>query len=329
MKEWLAMTSDLERKEAEGAKKRGIGRRRKQLVLALIVAVLIVLNFFTFISAIPETNATDGGCCTNHPLARDFSAYYVAAWRLFHDPSNIYTSGVVNDGGVHVAPQPEPFKYLPSMLIFISPLLVLDYHAALLAFDVAQLLLLIPIAILITKLLQGHSIVVTGAVLAVALLNPSPLSFPSSGFSITYFWQWGEGQSKVLLLFLLLLSLYFAKKGRPILSGILLGVASFDPRFALLSLPLFVAYSQSTKRLAYTLETSILTSAALNLPILLLSSTTADFLKMLFFAGWISTPVYPYAFIPALTLAAISIVERRPIVAAVSNLARREISLTN
>src|SRR2546429_5045071 len=29
----------------------------------------------------------DSGCCSNQPLAKDFSGVYIGAWRLFHDPS--------------------------------------------------------------------------------------------------------------------------------------------------------------------------------------------------------------------------------------------------
>ncbi|HZW57617.1 MAG TPA: glycosyltransferase 87 family protein [Nitrososphaerales archaeon] len=302
----------------------GRSGKKRALILASIVAALLGLNFFTFLAAIPETSTIDGGCCTNHVLAKDFSAFYVSAWRLFSDPSNLYMNGVVNDGGPHILPQPEPYKYLPSMLLLISPLLLLDYHSALLAFDALQFLLLVPIAILIAKLLKRRSLGVTAAVLAIALLEPSPVSFPNYGFSVTYFLLWAEGQSKVLLLFLLLLSLYYAKEGRAVTSGVLLGLASFDPRFALLSIPLFLAYSGSIRFFKRWLDVALVSIIALNLPILLLPSTGANFVRMLF-SGGISTPIYPYALIPTLTLVAISVVERNEILTAISRIAKSPI----
>ena len=100
-----------------------VKRTRDKKIIALLVllaAVLIVLNLYTFISAMPETSAIDSGCCTNHMVAKDFSAYYVAAWRLLHDPSNIYTKGNLNDGLQAMNPQPQGFKYLPSVLFIFS-----------------------------------------------------------------------------------------------------------------------------------------------------------------------------------------------------------------
>src|SRR5271166_6531440 len=91
----------------------------RKVVLFAFMAGLILLNLVTFLAALPESQTIDSGCCGNRPLAKDFSAFYVGAWRLIYDPSNVYTPGSVNDGGPTVLPQPESYKYLPSFLVMV------------------------------------------------------------------------------------------------------------------------------------------------------------------------------------------------------------------
>src|SRR5271169_1090942 len=146
---------------------------RKVLIFA-IMAGLILLNLVTFIAALPETQTIDSGCCGNRPLAKDFSAFYVGAWRLLNDPSNVYTQGNVNDGGPVTPPQPEGYKYLPSFLVMVVPLLALGYQQALTAFDVFQFLLLPLIALLVYRLVGEKGLAVTVVVAVIALLQPSP-----------------------------------------------------------------------------------------------------------------------------------------------------------
>jgi hypothetical protein len=81
---------------------------------------LIALNLFTFARAYPEILTLNSGCCSNQVLAKDFSAYYVGAWRLFHDTSNVYAPGNVSDGFPSIPPRPESFKYLPSFLLTVK-----------------------------------------------------------------------------------------------------------------------------------------------------------------------------------------------------------------
>jgi hypothetical protein len=75
------------------------------------------------------------------------------------------------------------------------------------------------------------------------------------GASPSYYWQWGEGQAKVAVLFLLTLSFYFGNKGKPVLSGIIFALGFFDPRFGLLAAPLFLLYNRAH------LKTAILSGA--------------------------------------------------------------------
>jgi len=278
---------------------------RKRIILLLIVIVAILLNLYTFSQAYPETFIVDSGCCANQMLAKDFSAYYTASWRFLHDPSNVYTQGAVNDGGPSIYPQPEPFKYLPSFLIFAFPLLALNYQQALIAFDLIQLLLLPVMAFLIYELLKDRSALVIAVVIIIALLQPSPV--PHWGLSVSYYWQWAEGQDKVLNTTLLLLSFYLGRTRRPIPSGIVLGLGAFDPRFFLLSLPLFAFYNKLDLKKA---GLSLMVSLVLLNFTLLIDGIGAGFLQMVVQRG-ASTPLYYYALIPLLTLVSLIVINAK------------------
>ncbi|MDA4123133.1 MAG: hypothetical protein OK456_08155, partial [Thaumarchaeota archaeon] len=127
---------------------------REKAILSVAIGCLIGLNLVTFILAYPETSVIDSGCCSNKPLAKDFSAYYTAAWRLFNEPGQVYNSTGLNQGTYHGPPEPESYKYLPSFLFMVAPFLSLGYHQALIAFDVFQFLLLPLIALLLFSLFR-------------------------------------------------------------------------------------------------------------------------------------------------------------------------------
>lgn len=274
------------------------GKDRARIVLLILASALLCLNAATFAAAFNETFIVDFGCCTNHLVAKDFSAFYSSAWMLLHDPSKIYS--VNNASALGIYPHPQPFKYLPSILFVMSPLLVLDYHDALIAFDLVQFALLIPIGYLIYELLKGkENPYAIALILIIALLEPSPL--PGWGFSAPYYWQWAEGQTKVLLLSLLLLSFYLGKRGRPIISGVVFGLAWFDPRFALISLPLFLLYNKMKLRVALC---SMLAAMIVFDSPLLIPGVGSEFASMVLRIG-LTTPIYPYAYIPLIAILAL------------------------
>lgn len=286
-------------------------RRSSKILFLVAIAVLIVLNLYTFVIAYPETSRLDSGISGSGVLAKDFSAYYIGAWRLLHDPSQVYTHGYVNDGEYQVYPQPEAYKYLPSFLVMVSPLLFLGYQQALVAFDVFQFALLPLMALLLYKLLSRKGLVLTFAVAVIVLLQPLPL--PNWGLSATYFWQWGEGQAKVFDTFLLLLAFYLGDSGRPLLSGIVFALAVFDPRFAVLSLPLFLFYNK--KNLRVSVE-SMLGALLLSNFVLLYPGTGSGFLNMAL--GSATETLYYYAFIPLLMIISLTVVNGREMVATLS-----------
>jgi hypothetical protein len=273
------------------------------MVLIIAVAIIILLNFYTFVVAYPETyTITPGINSSGTNLAKDFSAYYMGAWRLWNNPAHIYNFGALKDGEPTILPHPEEYKYLPSFLLIISPFLSLNYQQALLAFDIAQFALLPLMAYLLYKLLSNKPLAITLAVMVITLLLPFPT--PQTGFSTSYYWQWGEGQAKVFVTFLLLISFYFGSRGRPYLSGIALAFGFFDPRFGLLALPLFIMYNRKNLKAA---TISLLGSLALSNAMLLYPGMASNFLNMVL-ASAVTTPLYYYSLIPLITLLSLIIV---------------------
>ena len=285
---------------------------RKPKIIFIIVAVtLIALNLLTFIAAYPEIyNPTQHITNTATNLAKDFSAYYVGMWKLWNEPSQIYSFNSSNSNQPLTPPHAQAYKYLPSFLMVISPLLLFRYQDALLAFDVVQFLLLPAIAFMIYWLLSGKRCVIILSVMVIALLLPFPA--PNGSLSLSYYWQWGEGQSKVFLIFLLLLSFYLGKSGKPLLSGIVFAFGFFDVRFGLLALPLFVMYNR--QNIKFSSISAVVTLALSNF-VLLIPSIGNGFLGMVFNSG-ITTPLYYYSLIPFLTLLSLIAVNFRELVAA-------------
>jgi hypothetical protein len=266
---------------------------------------------YTFVIAYPETYTINAGINTSGtPLAKDFSAYYIGVWRLWNNPAHIYNFGALNDGEPTILPYPEQYKYLPSFLLIVSPLLALNYQQALLTFDIIQFMLLPLMATLLYKLLENKHIAVVLVVMITVLIMPFPTL--NHGLSLSYYWQWGEGQAKVFLTFLLLLSFYFGNRGKPYHSGIALAFGFFDPRFGLLALPLFIMYNRKNLKAA---TISLIGSLALSNAMLLYPGMASNFLSMVF-ASAVTTPIYYYALIPFFTLLALIIVNLKELIAA-------------
>ena len=285
--------------------------QQRKTIFIIAAVVLIALNFYTFIVAYPETYTPSQGITTSGiNLAKDFSAYYIGAWRLWHNPSQIYHFGALGGAEPVTPPHPEAYKYLPSFLLFISPLLTLNYQQALLFFNIAQFMLLPAMAYLLYKLLGSKHLAVNFAVLVIALLLPFPTT--NWGFSPSYYWQWGEGQAKVLVTFLLLLSFYFGNKGKPHLSGIALALGFFDVRFGLLAIPLFIMYNRKNLKAGALSASGTL---ALSNVMFLYPGMGSGFVSMVFGSG-ITTPIYYYSLIPLFTLVALILVNFKGLVAA-------------
>jgi hypothetical protein len=285
--------------------------RLTKTVFLIGVVALIALNLYTFIVAYPETYTPTPGITTSGSiLAKDFSAYYMGAWRLWHNPSQIYHFGALGGAEPVIMSHPEAYKYLPSFLLIVSPLLSLDYQQALLVFDIVQFMLLPAMAYMLYKVLGNKHLAVTFAVMTIALLLPVPTA--NWGLSPSYYWQWGEGQAKVFVTFLLLFSFYLGSKGKPYLSGIALAFGFFDARFGLLAIPLFIMYNRKNLKAA---TASTITALALSNLMLLYPGMGSGFISMVLGSG-ITTPLYYYSLIPFFTLLSLIIVNFKELVAA-------------
>src|SRR5260370_41763371 len=97
---------------------------KRKLTFGIISGILIGLNLLTFLSAFPQMFGYDAS-----GKARDFSAYYIAAWRFLNDPSTTYQGGGIG-GQYPIYPYPAIFKYPPFFLLFIIPFLLTSYQSA-------------------------------------------------------------------------------------------------------------------------------------------------------------------------------------------------------
>ena len=280
--------------------------KSEKLLFTIAVVVIVALNLYTFSIAYPTMKGPLNLGAADLP--RDFSVYYLAAWRMLHNPSQIFTVGTLNDGEPAIYPTPTPYKYLPSFLVLISPLLSLSYYKALWVFDVLQFALLPLIALLLYKLLENKNPAIAFLVLVAVVLLPYPL--PGRGLSVSYFMSWAEGQAKILLTFLLLVSFYLGYKGKPVLSGVVFALGAFDPRFALLGLPLFLFYNRS--KLKTVLPTMVLALLALNLMVFY-PGVYQGFVDMVFVSGD-TTPFYTSSWIPLVMLLCLIAVNARQMV---------------
>ncbi len=148
--------------------------KKTAIILVILLAALLNLSIFCF--AYPETFKPE-----SPTLARDFSAYYVGAWRLIHNPTQIY-NGSVQPGDYRIIGQAQPFKYTPSFLILFAPFLMLNYQNALNAFDIMQFLLILALAFFVYQLVKDKNLFLAIIVAVIVLVDPLLFS-PSASYS--------------------------------------------------------------------------------------------------------------------------------------------------
>jgi len=288
--------------------------KSKKAIFALAIVIIIVLNAYTFSVAYPTMDKPLN--FGNGDLPRDFSVYYLSAWRMLHNPSQIYNTQSLNDGELTIYPAITPYKYFPSFLVFITPLLALDYYHAFWVYDVLQFALLPLMALLLYKLLENKNVAVGLFIFVAVLLLPYPQQ--GTGLSTSYFMSWAEGQAKIPIAFLLLLSYYYGYKGKAWLSGVAFAVGAFDPRFAVLGLPLFLFYNKGKLKAAMTVMVALF--IALN-GVLFYPGTMQGFISMVFGTGT-TTPFYTPAWIPAIMLVCLFAVNAKEIVYEIKSVAQ-------
>ena len=118
---------------------------------------------------------------------------------------------------------------------------------------------------------------------------------------------------------ILSLAFYLGKPGRASWSGMALGLAFFDPRFAVVALPLFLTYNKI--RIMPAIRALLGTLALSNLP-LLYPEIGSSFLKMVFSTG-ITTAFYLYAVIPLAEVVFLSFINYHQIRIEASRIFRR------
>lgn len=292
----------------------------KKTAIILVILLAVVINFQIFCYAYPQTfepQAPD--------LARDFSAYYIAAWRLFHNPTAVYSEGV-QPGDYQIIGQPQTFRYPPSFLILSAPFLTLSYQNALNAFDIIQFLSVLALAFFVYKLIKNKPLILASVVAVIVLVNPL-LFLPSlcGSYSITSFLHWRIvslqvqtispsyycgyllANAHILQTSLLVGALYFGFAKKPWLSALLFTFGVLDPRAALLALPLLLWYNRHAIR--KFIAGSAVFLAVTNLPFFFYYGIGFALFQSNFRASINLFDLILYDWIPLISIAALTILE--------------------
>ena len=288
--------------------------QKKIIILAILVAV--ALNVISFCYVYPETFKPES------PIyARDFSAYYIGEWRLFHNPTEIYVGGA-RPGDYQILPTTQTFKYAPSFLIVFAPFLSLSYQDALVAFNFVQLALIPALAFFVYQIVKEKNLNVAIVAAAIVLIEPLPtppielstISFLHShffglnfaAFAPSYAVGYAVVNAHILQTILIVGALYFGFAKKPWFSALLFALGVLDPRASLFALPLLIWYNR--QRLRQFVAGTVAFLLATNLPFFFYHDIGFAFLRTEI-SGSIISQMYPYDWIPLYAIATLSIVE--------------------
>jgi hypothetical protein len=275
----------------------------KNRIILIVVLAAVAVNFFIFAISFPQALNLP----KNATLARDFSAYYIGEWRLFHNPTQVYFGGSL-PSDYPIYPVVQSFKYTPNFLILFSPFILLSYQSSLAVFDLLQVTLIPLLAYFTYKLVKDKNLYVAAIVAVVVLVNPLPS--PQTGNSITYaagyYFGYLLGNAHVLQAVFLVGALYFGFTKKPWVSALLFTFGAFDPRSALLALPLLLWYNRQS------LGRFLLGSAGLvaltNLPFFFYYGVGFSFIQEIG-QGSIVSQWYPYDWVPIYAVLALTFME--------------------
>ena len=268
-----------------------------------------MINVITFCVAFPETFKAE-----NATYARDFSAYYIGEWRLFHNPTQIYYGGSL-PGDYQILPRVQSFKYTPSSLVLFAPFLSLSYQNALTAFDLVQIALIPALAFFVYKIVKGKNIVLGAIATVIILIDPLPalwLTVPPTfslnlqSFAPSYYLGFALVNAHVLQTVLLVGALYFGFSKKPWLSALMFAFGALDPRAALLALPLLLWFNRQ-KLVQFAVGVAAFL-AVTNLPFFFYYGIGFAFLKAEV-KGSIVSQMYPYDWIPLYAITTLTIIE--------------------
>ena len=263
---------------------------KNKLVLISVIAIALALNAYTFSLAYPETFKP-----MSPIYARDFSAYYIGEWRLLHNPSTIYIGGNQPDD-YPITPNVHTFKYMPSFLIFFAPFINLSYQDALVAFNILQFVSIFALAFFIYKIVKDKKLL-WGSIAAIVVLI---------AFQPGYYWGYAQANAHIIQTTLIVGALYFGFSKKPLLSALLLTVAAFDPRIALLAFPLLLWYNR--QRLLRFIIGTVAFLGAFNLPFFFYHNIGMNFLQTEV-NGDIVSQIYSYDLTPMIAVATLTILE--------------------
>lgn len=290
----------------------------QKTAIILVILLAVLLNFSIFCFAYPQTYAPE-----SPSLARDFSAYYIGAWRLLHSPTQVYNGTVQQSDYEKIIGQSQPFKYTPSFLILFTPFLTLSYQNALNAFDTLQFLLILPLAYFVYKIVKDKNVFLASAVSVIVLVDPILIS-PSAGYSITdflhyrllslhfqtfspsYYCGYCLANAHILQTVLLVGAVYFGFAKKPWFSALLFAFGSFDPRAALFAVPLLLWYNRHSIR--KFIGGSAVFLLATNLPLFIYNGIGFAFLKTETSASIVSQ-MFLYDWIPLYAIASLTTLE--------------------
>ena len=276
----------------------------------------MALNLFIFCYAYPDTTKLEFG-----NTARDFSAYYMGAWRLFNNPTAVYHDGALPTD-YPLAGIPQPFKYPPSFLLLITPFLAANYMDALVAFNFLQLALIPLLAFFVYKLIKNKNAVFGAVAAFIVLVQPlptpasnipfsepyhfGPFNVPIQTFAPSYYCGYVYINAHILQAILLVGALYFGYTKKPWLSALLLAFGFMDPRAAFFAIPLILWYNRS--KLREFLVGSAIFITATNLPFMFYNDVGLTFLRTVLDANIIAQS-YAYDWIPSYSVIALTLLE--------------------
>jgi hypothetical protein len=289
----------------------------KKTAITSVILLAVLLNFQIFCYTYPHTFAPQ-----TPTLARDFSAYYIAAWRLFHNPAAVYSEGV-QPGDYQLIGQPQTFKYLPSFLIFFAPFLTLSYQNALNAFDIVQFLSIIALAFFVYKMVEDKNLFLATVVALIVIVDPIVIapsisydsavvlhcrmvSLPNETFSPSYRWGYLLANAHILQNVLLVGAIYFGFKKKPWLSALFFTFGAFDPRCAFFALPLLLWYNRQS--VWKFIGGAAFFIAVTNLPFFFYHDVGFTFLQSVV-NGSVVSQMYLYDWIPLYSVAALTMAE--------------------
>ncbi len=285
--------------------------------ILLVIIIAVALNAFIFCLAFPAAFQS----APSATFAKDFSAYYVGGWRLLHNPSQIYCGGV-EPGDPLMTPKPQTFKYTPSFLVIFAPFMTLSYNDALAAFDILQIMLIPALAFFVYRLVKGKNLIL--GIITTVMVLVEPLSAPSISYTATsflhirvailntqslapsYYCGYLLGNAHILQTVLLVGALYFGYIKKPWLSALLFAFCVFDPRGAILALPLLIWFNRHLI-LKFAAGTAAFVSAT-NLPFFFYHGIGFAFLNNEMNRN-IASQMYAYDWIPVYSIAALTMME--------------------